>query len=119
MWRDVFNYKAFWNGRDRKEKDFRIFANMLSTRPLRLASIILLASLPPSQSTGLNFFASYFSEDNYGLFKNLLQKLMQKESLSGEPHMPVFVSSGEIEGETFMGQEAICKKCKCSLLAAN
>ncbi|KAM1676496.1 hypothetical protein EV1_041556 [Malus domestica] len=62
MWRDVFNYKAFWNGRDRKEKDFRIFANMLSTRPLRLASIILLASLPPSQSTGLNFFASYFSE---------------------------------------------------------
>ncbi|XP_050154792.1 uncharacterized protein LOC126628943 [Malus sylvestris] len=104
MWRDVFNYKAFWNGRDRKEKDFRRSANMLSTRPLRLASIILLASLPPSQSTSLNFFASYFSE---------------KESLSGEPHMPVFVSSGEIEGETFMGQEAICKKCKCSLLAAN
>ncbi|KAM1142071.1 hypothetical protein ACFX19_042651 [Malus domestica] len=78
MWRDVFNYKAFWNGRDRKEKDFRRSANMLSTRPLRLASIILLASLPPlqstglnffaslppSQSTGLNFFASYFSESS-------------------------------------------------------
>ncbi|KAM1126753.1 hypothetical protein ACFX2J_041777 [Malus domestica] len=83
MWRDVFNYKAFWNGRDRKEKDFRRSANMLSTRPLRLASIILLASLPPSQSTSLNFFASYFSE---------------KESLSGEPHMPSSTKATDLSG---------------------
>ncbi|XP_048422432.1 double-stranded RNA-binding protein 4-like isoform X2 [Pyrus x bretschneideri] len=58
-------------------------------------------------------------EDDSGLFKNLLQELIQKEGfsipiyssrMSGEPHIPVFVSSVEIEGETFMGQEARSKK---------
>ncbi|KAM1413146.1 hypothetical protein ACFXTO_025784 [Malus domestica] len=58
-------------------------------------------------------------EDDSGLFKNLLQELIQKEGfsipvyssrMSGEPHVPVFVSSVEIEGETFMGQEARSKK---------
>ncbi|KAM1132510.1 hypothetical protein FF1_046896 [Malus domestica] len=58
-------------------------------------------------------------EDDSGLFKNLLQELIQKEGfsipiyssrMSGEPHIPVFVSSVEIEGETFIGQEARSKK---------
>ncbi|XP_048439684.1 double-stranded RNA-binding protein 1-like isoform X2 [Pyrus x bretschneideri] len=58
-------------------------------------------------------------EDDSGLFKNLLQELIQKEGfsipvyssrISGKPHVPIFVSSVEIEGETFMGQEARSKK---------
>ncbi|KAB2623776.1 double-stranded RNA-binding protein 4-like [Pyrus ussuriensis x Pyrus communis] len=58
-------------------------------------------------------------EDDSGLFKNLLQELIQKEGFSipvyssrmtGKPHVPIFVSSVEIEGETFMGQEARSKK---------
>lgn len=54
-----------------------------------------------------------------GLYKNLLQELAQKEGFrlpiystnrSGEPHMPVFVSQVEVEGEVFTGQEAKSKK---------
>ncbi|KAM1020775.1 hypothetical protein ACFX2I_041966 [Malus domestica] len=97
MWRDVFNYKAFWNGRVRKEKDFRRSANMLSTRPLRLASIILLASLPPLQSTGLNFFASLPPSQSTGL-NFFASYFSEKESLSVEPHMPSSTKATDLSG---------------------
>ncbi|KAK7268880.1 hypothetical protein RIF29_21589 [Crotalaria pallida] len=57
--------------------------------------------------------------DQTGLYKNLLQELVQKEGLRlpsyntnkyGEAHMPIFVSQVEIQGEKFTGQEAKSKK---------
>ncbi|XP_065617564.1 uncharacterized protein LOC112025216 [Quercus suber] len=57
--------------------------------------------------------------DNSGLYKNLLQELVQKEGFSlpvydtnrsGEVHVPIFVSTVEIEGEVFKGHEARTKK---------
>ncbi|BFG25151.1 hypothetical protein CerSpe_114260 [Prunus speciosa] len=58
-------------------------------------------------------------EDDIVLYKNVLQELIQKEGFSmpvystmnsGEVHMPIFVSTVEIEGETFTGSEARSKK---------
>ncbi|XP_062007649.1 double-stranded RNA-binding protein 1-like isoform X3 [Rosa rugosa] len=58
-------------------------------------------------------------EDDSGLYKNLLQELIQKEGqhvplystrTSGEPHMLTFVSTVEIGGESFTGQVARSKK---------
>ncbi|XP_050244903.1 double-stranded RNA-binding protein 4-like isoform X1 [Quercus robur] len=58
-------------------------------------------------------------EDNSGLYKNLLQELVQKEGFSlpvyntnrfGEVHVPIFVSTVEIEGEVFKGHEERTKK---------
>ncbi|XP_050381471.1 double-stranded RNA-binding protein 1-like isoform X2 [Argentina anserina] len=58
-------------------------------------------------------------EDDSGLYKNLLQELLQKEgqhaplystTTSGEPHMRSFVSTVEIRGEYFTGQVARSKK---------
>nr|XP_023913641.1 double-stranded RNA-binding protein 1-like [Quercus suber] len=57
-------------------------------------------------------------EDNSGLYKNLLQELVQKEGFSlpvydtnrsGEGHEPIFVSTVEIRG-VFEGSEARTKK---------
>lgn len=58
-------------------------------------------------------------EDDSGLYKNLLQELLQKEGFhapvystrtSGEPHALTFLSTVEIEGESFTGQVARSKK---------
>ncbi|KAI9121493.1 hypothetical protein K1719_008526 [Acacia pycnantha] len=58
-------------------------------------------------------------EYDIGLYKNLLQELVQKEGLrlpiystakSGEAHTPTFVSNVEIEGVLYTGQEARTKK---------
>lgn len=58
-------------------------------------------------------------QDDSGLFKNLLQELAQKEGLdvpkyetnvSGPPHIPTFVSTVEIKGQSFGGQAAKSKK---------
>ncbi|KAL4607102.1 hypothetical protein ACB092_09G150700 [Castanea dentata] len=58
-------------------------------------------------------------EDDSGPYKNLLQELVQKEGFSlpvydtnrfGEVHVPIFVSTVEIEGEVFKGHEARTKK---------
>ncbi|KAL5767846.1 hypothetical protein ACOSQ2_014629 [Xanthoceras sorbifolium] len=58
-------------------------------------------------------------EDDFMLYKNLLQELAQKQGYalpiyktnkSGEPHVPTFVSTVEVEGEVFTGQEAKTKK---------
>ncbi|KAK7267034.1 hypothetical protein RIF29_19698 [Crotalaria pallida] len=58
-------------------------------------------------------------EDQIGLYKNLLQELVQREGLRlpsytsnryGETHMPMFVSQVEIEGESFTGEAAKSKK---------
>ncbi|XP_059462236.1 double-stranded RNA-binding protein 4-like [Corylus avellana] len=58
-------------------------------------------------------------EDDLGLYKNLLQELVQKEGFrlpvydtnrSGESHVPIFVSTVEIDGEIFKGHEAGTKK---------
>ncbi|KAK4272345.1 hypothetical protein QN277_020913 [Acacia crassicarpa] len=58
-------------------------------------------------------------EYDIGLYKNLLQELVQKEGLrlpiyktakSGEAHTPTFVSNVEIEGVLYTGQEAKTKK---------
>ncbi|XP_015899794.3 double-stranded RNA-binding protein 1 isoform X1 [Ziziphus jujuba] len=54
-----------------------------------------------------------------GFYKNLLQELVQKEGIPlpiystsrrGEAHEPIFVSSLEIEGQIFTGEEAKTKK---------
>lgn len=53
------------------------------------------------------------------LYKNLLQELTQKGGLrlpayetkkSGPPHMPTFISTVEVRGERFQGQEAKTKR---------
>ncbi|XP_057955695.1 double-stranded RNA-binding protein 1-like isoform X2 [Malania oleifera] len=58
-------------------------------------------------------------EDYHGFYKNLLQRLSQKDGLclpvyktgkSGKPHMPTFVSTVEIGGEIFHGKGAKSKK---------
>ncbi|KAF5475705.1 hypothetical protein F2P56_007481 [Juglans regia] len=58
-------------------------------------------------------------KDDSGLYKNLLQEFVQKEGLglpvydtikSGEPHAPIFVSTVEIDGKVFKGQETRNKK---------
>lgn len=58
-------------------------------------------------------------EEDPGVFKNLLQELAQKEysclpeyntTWSGTSHMPMFVSTVEINEESFTGQEAKTKK---------
>ncbi|KDP39670.1 hypothetical protein JCGZ_02690 [Jatropha curcas] len=58
-------------------------------------------------------------EEDESAYKNLLQELAQKEcyclpsyttAKSGEPHLPTFVSTVEVEGESFTGQEARTKK---------
>ncbi|KAK7315553.1 hypothetical protein VNO77_34106 [Canavalia gladiata] len=73
------------------------------------AAEVALMSLSPSG----------VQEDHSGLYKSLLQELIQKEgfclpiystSKSGEAHMPIFVSQVEVEGEPFTGQEAKSKK---------
>lgn len=67
-----------------------------------------------------NFFNLGFSifQDNSGLYKNLLQELVQKEGFSlpvydtnrsGEGHEAIFVSTVEIR-EVFKGHEARTKK---------
>ncbi|XP_010243729.1 PREDICTED: double-stranded RNA-binding protein 1-like [Nelumbo nucifera] len=57
--------------------------------------------------------------DEYGIYKNLLQELMQKEGFSmpiynttrsGASHLPTFFSSVEIEKEIFQGEAAKTKK---------
>ena len=69
-------------------------------------------------STFFNLGFSIF-QDNSGLYKNLLQELVQKEGFSlpvyntnrfGEVHVPIFVSTVEIEGEVFKGHEERTKK---------
>lgn len=68
----------------------------------------------------------YNFQDDIGLYKNLLQELVQKEGLhlpvyttskSGEAHMPIFLSKVDIEGEIFTGQEAKTKK-QAEMIAA-
>ncbi|KAG6696764.1 hypothetical protein I3843_09G160500 [Carya illinoinensis] len=58
-------------------------------------------------------------KDDSGLYKNLLQEFVQKEGLglpvydtikSGEAHAPIFVSTVEIDGKVFKGQETRNKK---------
>ncbi|XP_057445876.1 double-stranded RNA-binding protein 1-like isoform X2 [Lotus japonicus] len=58
-------------------------------------------------------------EDVTGLYKNLLQELVQKEGFrlpvystnkSGQAHIPIFVSQVEIGGELFTGDHAKSKK---------
>lgn len=59
----------------------------------------------------------YFQDDSS--YKNLLQELAQKECSrlptystikSGEAHIPTFVSTVDVEGELFTGQEMKTKK---------
>ncbi|KAF1860000.1 hypothetical protein Lal_00027849 [Lupinus albus] len=59
------------------------------------------------------------AEEQIGLYKNLLQELVQRKGFRlpsyntkkyGEAHMPMFVSQVEVEGETFTGQAAKSKK---------
>ncbi|PON49121.1 Double-stranded RNA-binding domain containing protein [Parasponia andersonii] len=58
-------------------------------------------------------------KDDYAFYKNLLQELVQKEGFclptyntnkQGEAHCPVFVSTVEIEGKDFRGEEEKTKK---------
>ncbi|KAF5749159.1 double-stranded RNA-binding protein 2-like isoform X1 [Tripterygium wilfordii] len=58
-------------------------------------------------------------QEDESRYKNLLQELAQKECYglpsyntlkSGEPHVPIFVSTVEVEGELFTGREAKTKK---------
>ncbi|KAG8648022.1 double-stranded RNA-binding protein 1 isoform X2 [Manihot esculenta] len=65
-------------------------------------------------------------EDDESAYKNLLQELAQKECyplpsyttmVSGEAHRPTFVSTVDVEGELFTGQEARTKK-QAELIAA-
>ncbi|KAI5443651.1 double-stranded RNA-binding protein 6 [Lathyrus oleraceus] len=58
-------------------------------------------------------------EDDIGVYKNLLQELVQKEgsklpvystNKSGEAHKPIFTSQVEVEGVVFTGQESKSKK---------
>lgn len=60
-----------------------------------------------------------FFQDDSVLYKNLLQELAQKEAYalpvyntkqSGESHAPTFVSTVEVGGKVFSGQEAKSKK---------
>ncbi|XP_030463782.2 double-stranded RNA-binding protein 1-like isoform X2 [Syzygium oleosum] len=60
-----------------------------------------------------------FQEVDCGLYKSLLQEFTQKQGHSlpvydtvrcGESHIPIFISTVEIEGESFKGQEARTKK---------
>lgn len=60
-----------------------------------------------------------FQQDDSVLYKNLLQELAQKEAYalpvyntkqSGESHAPTFVSTVEVGGQVFSGQEAKSKK---------
>ncbi|KAK1588857.1 hypothetical protein Q3G72_027911 [Acer saccharum] len=60
-----------------------------------------------------------FQEANCGFYKSLLQELTQREDLSkpvyktiqsGEPHMPTFSSTVEVEGEFFYGKTGRSKK---------
>lgn len=58
-------------------------------------------------------------QDDSSVYKNLLQELIQKEgfslpiyktALSGAPHMPIFSSTVEVEGQVFHGKAAKTKK---------
>lgn len=58
-------------------------------------------------------------QDDIGVYKNLLQELVQKEgsklpvystNKSGEAHKPIFTSQVEVEGVVFTGQESKSKK---------
>lgn len=60
-----------------------------------------------------------FFQDDSVLYKNLLQELAQKEAYalpvyntkhSGESHAPIFVSTVEVGGQVFSGQETKTKK---------
>ncbi|GMY20268.1 double-stranded RNA-binding protein 1-like [Fagus crenata] len=73
------------------------------------AAKVALKSLSPDEA----------KEDDSGLYKNLLQELVQKEGFSlpvydtkrsGEVHVPIFVSTVEIDREIFKGHEARTKK---------
>ncbi|CAI8595166.1 unnamed protein product [Vicia faba] len=58
-------------------------------------------------------------EEELGVYKNLLQELVQKQGFqlpvystnkSGEAHKPIFTSQVEVEGAVFTGQESKSKK---------
>ncbi|KAA8516888.1 hypothetical protein F0562_017294 [Nyssa sinensis] len=62
---------------------------------------------------------SEVQEDGYALYKSLLQELSRKKgfclpkyntAVSGPPHNPIFISTVEIGGQFFQGQEAKNKK---------
>jgi dsRNA-specific ribonuclease len=87
---------------------------------------VYLFSLSVGCVSVLFFFFFFFSnlrcsifQDDSGLYKNLLQELVQKEGFSlpvydtnrsGEVHVPIFVSTVEIDREIFKGHEARTKK---------
>ncbi|XP_059668595.1 double-stranded RNA-binding protein 1-like isoform X2 [Cornus florida] len=63
--------------------------------------------------------SAYFPTDESGLYKNMLQELAQRKgvrlpnyntTVSGPPHTSIFVSTVEISGQLFQGQEAKNKK---------
>ncbi|KAK1354488.1 Double-stranded RNA-binding domain [Heracleum sosnowskyi] len=67
----------------------------------------------------LSFTADTFQEKESPIYKNILQELAQSEGFilpiyktenSCEPHNPSFISTVEVEGETFQGTEAKSKK---------
>ncbi|GMY33042.1 double-stranded RNA-binding protein 1-like [Fagus crenata] len=75
------------------------------------AAKVALKSLSPDEAKE--------ASDDSGLYKNLLQELVQKEGFSlpvydtnrsGEVPVPIFVSTVEIEREIFKGHEARTKK---------
>uniref|UniRef100_A0A2N9IA19 DRBM domain-containing protein n=1 Tax=Fagus sylvatica TaxID=28930 RepID=A0A2N9IA19_FAGSY len=75
------------------------------------AAKVALKSLSPDEAKE--------ASDDSGLYKNLLQELVQKEGFSlpvydtnrsGEVHVPIFVSTVEIDREIFKGHEARTKK---------
>lgn len=74
-----------------------------------LMSISLIHNPPPPPSF----------QGDFGLYKNLLQELAQREGFSkpiynttksGELHMLTFYSNVEVEGEIFRGKEGKSKK---------
>ena len=76
--------------------------------------VVSVLFFPPFFNLGFSIF-----QDNSGPYKNLLQELVQKEGFSlpvydtnrsGEVHVPIFVSTVEIEGEVFKGHEGRTKK---------
>lgn len=65
------------------------------------------------------FHVSVIFQNESPIYKNILQELAQSEGFilpiyktenSCEPHNPSFISTVEVEGETFQGTEAKSKK---------
>ncbi|RVW90286.1 Double-stranded RNA-binding protein 1 [Vitis vinifera] len=82
------------------------------------AAKLALMSLSPAGFQEASLL-KYLFPDDYGVYKNLLQEMARKEGYqlpvystekSGVSHMPTFLSTVEIEGETFVGQKAKTKK---------